>query len=184
MSQGRDPRPAPESRLPPAEFVPSFKDLQRDVESYLASTGRRRKTPDGFIVFDDYDGALARLFDEYLARRVYDPLVDHFRRWNWEHSYNSYLLRLTEALLQARDWPRLERLWGGVIARRRKLYNDIRKLDQRSPGALPEASVQQSRERLLESLERVRAYSADLGSPEDALAYAIMIERVKAGKKV
>jgi len=41
--------------------------------------------------------------------------------------YNDSLLGLTDALLEKRDWPRLRSPWEGVIVKRRKLFNEVRK---------------------------------------------------------
>jgi hypothetical protein len=168
----------------PDAFAPSFLKVQADIEGYLVAQGKREKTKDGFVVFRGYDDALRIMFNRYMEQEAFHPLVSHFRAWNWEHSYNDYLLRLTDALLKRRDWRLLSLLWSGVIAKRRKLYNDIRAFDSKSPGKLKASSVKSSRENFLETLERVKSYSVEIGSPEDAELYERMISKVKAGRKV
>jgi hypothetical protein len=164
------------------QFSPSFLKFQADIEAYLATEGKRERTKDGFIIFHGYDHALRLMFNRYLEHESYEPLVSHFRAWNWEHSYNDYLLRLTDALRERRNWPLLKLLWSGVISKRRKLYNDIRKLERKSPGKVPSSSAQASRDELLESLERVRSYSGEIGNAEDSISYELMISKVKAGR--
>ena len=110
-------------------------------------------------------------------------MVTDFRTWNWESSYNDSLLGLTDARLEKHDWPRLRSLWEGVIVKRRKLFNEVQKIERQSPGTPPAATARLSQERLLESLERVRSFSAELGSPDDTRTYASMIDRVEAGKR-
>jgi hypothetical protein len=166
----------------PDIFSPSFVKLQADVEGYLVAQGKREKAKDGFVVFHGYSDALALMFDRYLEEEAFDPLVSHFRAWNWEHSYNDYLLHLTDALLRRRDWPLLRLLWSGVVSKRRRLYNDTRKLERKAPGTVPASSVKASREKLVETLERVRSYSVQIGSAEDAKTYGDMLSRVRAGK--
>jgi hypothetical protein len=166
----------------PDDFVPRFRSLQADVESYLTSLGKRERRKDGSIAFRGYDQGLASMFERYLEHEAFEPLVSHFRAWNWETSYNDYLLRLTDALREKRDWPLLKRLWAGVVSGRRKLYNDMTRIEKQSPGTLPAPSVEAARRRLLETLERVRSYSAELGPAEEALRYAQLIDRVNAGK--
>lgn len=166
----------------PDQFSPSFLKFQADIEAYLAAQGKRKRTKDGFIIFHGYDDALTLMFDRYLEHQAFEPLVAHFRGWNWEHSYNDYLLRLTDALLEGRDWPLLKRLWSGVISKRRKLYNDIRKLERKAPGTIPSASAQASRDELLESLERIRSYCGEIGTVEDSNSYELMISKVRAGR--
>jgi hypothetical protein len=85
-------------------FAPKFKNFQADIEAYLAAAGKREKTRDGFVVFRGYKHALNLMFDQYLAHQAFEPLVSHFHAWNWELSYDHHLLRLTNALLQERDW--------------------------------------------------------------------------------
>lgn len=166
----------------PDAFSPSFVKFQLDIEAYLVAQGKREKTKDGFIVFHGYDAALKFMFDRYLEEGALEPLVSHFRTWNWEHSYNDYLIRLTNALLGRADWPLLKRLWSGVISKRRRLYNDIRKLERKAPGTLPAPSVRASKEKLLETLERVRSYAVKIGSAEDMKSYEKMISNARAGK--
>ena len=163
-------------------FAPKFKNFQADIEAYLAAAGKREKARDGFVVFRGYEHALNLVFDQYLTHRAFEPLVGHFRAWNWELSYDDHLLRLTDALIQERDWVLLKRLWGGVISKRRKLYNDARRIETHAPGSLPASTLRDSRNRLLETLERVRAYSHALGHKDDQ-TYSTMIERVKAGRQ-
>lgn len=163
-------------------FSPSFVKFQADIEAYLVAQGKRERTRDGFIVFRGYDSALKHMFGRYLKASAFEPLVAHFQTWNWEHSYNDYLLSLTRSLRAKRDWTLLNRLWSGVIAKRRRLYNDIRKLERKSPGTVPATSVRNSRVKFLESLRRVRSYSIELGSPEETEAFEKMISRVKDGK--
>jgi uncharacterized protein YdeI (YjbR/CyaY-like superfamily) len=43
-------------------------------------------------------------------------LVAEFRKWNWEWSYNDYLLELSSGLQQEKDWPLLKDLWAAVVA--------------------------------------------------------------------
>jgi hypothetical protein len=168
----------------PGAFSPSFVKFQEDTERYLVARGKRDKTKEGFIVFHGYDAALKLMFNRFLEAGALEPLVSHFRTWNWEHAYNGYLLRLTDVLLEQPDWPLLKRLWSGVIAKRRKLYNDIRKLERKAPGTVSSSSVKGSREKLVETLVRVRAFSARIGSAEDTQSYESIIGRVKAGKLV
>jgi hypothetical protein len=165
-------------------FEPKFNDFQGDIECYLRHLGNTQTTKDGMVVFHGYDEALKWMFRQYIAVAAFDPLVAHFRRWNWELSYNPFLLGLTKSLAERQDWPRLKLLWDGVIAKRRKLYNDVRKIERRKPGALPADTVHQSRERLLETLRRVRSMSEEFGSPQDSEAYSQMIDKAAAGKEI
>jgi hypothetical protein len=69
-----------------------------------------------------------------------------------------------------------------VISKRRKLYNDARRIETRAPGTLPTSTLRDSRDRLFETLERVRSYSHALGHNE-VKEYSTKIERVKAGRQ-
>lgn len=73
-------------------FSPSFKHFQRDIERFLIASGLREKRKDGFTVFKGYENALQTMFNHYLDAGKFDPLVAHFRNWNWEMGCNDYLL--------------------------------------------------------------------------------------------
>ena len=165
------------------KFQPSFDDFQKDIERYITSIGKRERLKDGKMIFWGYEDALKMMFRRYLEHGAFDPLVAHFRSWNWEVGYNDYLLELTTALVTRRDWPRLQRLWEGVIARRRKFYNEVWKIEKDDPGTLPSKTVVESKELLLETLGRVKAFAEDLGQPEDADKYTKMMGRVQRGRK-
>jgi hypothetical protein len=166
-----------------AGFEPGFDNLQKDVERYLASVGKSTRTAAGMIVFHGYDDALRMLFGQYLERRALAPLVSHFRAWNWEYTYDPFLLDLTEALAAERDWGQLQRLWGAVIGKRRKLYNDLLKLRKRDPDAVGPEVLAGAKVRLLETLNRVRDMSADLGTPDDTSTYSRLIRNVEAERR-
>ena len=165
------------------EFHPSFKDFQKDIERYIISIGKYEKTKDGMMIFRGYFDALQMIFRRYLEHGAFDPLVAHFRSWNWEVGYNDYLLELTTALVARRDWPRLQRLWDGVIARRRKFYNEVWKIEKDDPGTLPSKTLVDSEESLMETLGRVKAFADDLGQPGDADKYTKMMGRVQSRRK-
>ncbi len=165
-------------------FEPGFKDLQLDIERYLASIGKRDTRKDGMIVFRGYDDALKLMFDRYLEAGALAPLANHFRAWNWEYSYNDHLIELTSALKKAGDWPNLRVLWGeGVIRARRKLYNDMWKIEKNDPGTLKAESVTRSKEALLEALGDIGVMAEEFGTPEAVEKYAEMARKVREGKK-
>ena len=164
-------------------FSPSFKHFQRDIERFLIASGLREKRKDGFTAFKGYENALQTMFNHYLDAGKFDPLVAHFRNWNWEMGYNDYLLTLTSVLSERRDWLLLKRLWEGVIAKRKKAYNEVWKIEKANPGTLPGNTLMNSCERLVETLDRVRGFAQEMGRCEDVAKYAEMSDRVKSGKK-
>lgn len=168
----------------PYEFQPSFKDFQKDIERYIISIGKRERTKDGMMIFWGYDDAQKLMFRRYLKHEAFGPLVAHFRSWNWEVGYNDYLLELTTALVIRQDWSCLQRLWDGVIAKRRKFYNDVWKIEKDEPGTLPSKTVIEAKERLLETLGRVQGFAEELGQPSDVDKYTEMMRRVQQGKRV
>jgi hypothetical protein len=103
------------------QYQPDFKNLQKDIERYLTSIGKREKRNDGMIVFRGYEDALQLMFKRYLAAGALEPFAKHLKTWNWEHSYNDFFSELTAELKRVDDWFNLELLWGkGVIQKRRK----------------------------------------------------------------
>lgn len=165
------------------DFQPSFKNFQQDIERYLISIGKREKGEDGMTVFWGYCDAQQMMFRRYLDHGAFNPLVTHFRSWNWEVGYNDYLLDLTTALVTRRDWPLLQRLWDGVIAKRRRFYNEVWKIEKDAPGTLPSKTVVESKESLLETLGRVKAFAEDLGQAGDADKYTKMTGRIQRGRQ-
>lgn len=82
------------------------------------------------------------------------------------------------------DWPLLQRLWDGVIARRRRFYNEVWQIEKDDPGTLPTKTVVEAQESLLEALGRVKTFAEALGQPGDADKYTAMMGRVQRGRKV
>ena len=165
------------------EFQPSFTNFQQDIEGYLTSIGKREKRKDGLTVFQGYYDAEQMMFQRYLDKGAFGPLVAHFKGWNWDVGYNDYLFELTTALITRPDWSLLQRLWDAVIARRRKLYNQLWKIEKDEPGKLPSKTVTDSKERLLETLERVKAFAEEMGQPDDSARYTEMMGRVQRGRR-
>ena len=166
------------------EFQPAFKNFQLDIEDYLISIGKYNKRDDDLTVFRGYDDALQMMFRRYLDHQAFEPLVTHFRSWNWEADYNDYLLELTTTLMNWQNWSLLQRLWEGVIAKRRRHYNEVWKIEKDNPGTLPSRTVVESKEFLLETLNRVKVFAEDMGEPGDADKYTEMIGRIQQNKKV
>jgi hypothetical protein len=164
-------------------FTPSFKNVQSDIERYLESEGKCETNEFGQTVYRRYDAALKLIFDSYLREAAYVPLVAHLRTWNWEWSYNDYLLALTSRLEKARNWPCLKKLWTAVIAKRKTNYNKTRKWRKALPEKIPESSLQKTRKLLLESLASLEAYAEKLGQESDISEYLEMKARVEKNGK-
>jgi hypothetical protein len=106
-------------------------------------------------------------------------LVAEFRKWNWEWSYDDYLLELSSSLQREKDWPLLKELWAAVVAKRRTNYNKTRKARKSLPEKIPKELVTKTRDLLLESLHRLQQYAAELGHESDVKEYLAMIVRVE-----
>jgi len=167
----------------PSGYQPDFKNFQRDIERYLAHIGKREKRADGMIVFHGFPEAQRAMFDRYLEAEVLEPLVGEFKTWNWEYSYDDFLLELTAALEKKRDWTGLETLWRSVLTKRKKLYNELRKLDRDDPAALPRDSLAGARERLLETAGRLIDLVEKYGTAEAVKGYSILADKVGRRKK-
>ena len=114
-------------------FTPSFQHFHKDVERYLESEGKREKNEHGQTVYRGYPAAVDQMFRTYIESEAFTPLVAEFRKWNWEWSYNDYLLELSSSLQQKQDWPLLKDLWAAVVAKRRTNYNKTKKAQKASP---------------------------------------------------
>lgn len=168
-----------------SEYEPAYKDFQRDIEHYLTSIGQREKRADGILVFRGYDDALQKMFQMYLEHGALEPLVKHFRSWNWEYGVNDYLLELTEALKQDGDWQGLKLLWEkGVLRCRKKLYNDLRKLEKNAPELFEPESLATAKARLIETLQQTIALAEVFGSTAEVEAYRGLLQAAEQGRKV
>jgi len=168
-----------------SEFEPAYKDFQQDIERYLISIGQREKRPDGMIVFRGYDDALQKMYRMYLEQSALDPLIKHFRAWNWEYGDNDYLLELTEALQQAWDWPGLKQLWEqGVLRCRKKLYNELRKLEKQAPDLFEPESLEAAKARLIETIEKMIALAKSSGGIAELENYRELLRKAERGRKV
>ena len=164
-------------------FTPSLQEFQNDIERYLTSEGKREKNEHGQIVFRGYPAAVALMFRTYMEKEAFVPLVAEVRKWNWEWSYGDYLLDLTTALQQNRDWPLLEELWAAVVAKRRTNYNETKKAQKAVPDKIPEELVTKTRDLLLDSLYRLQRHASELGHESDVGAYLEMTVRVEKRMK-
>jgi hypothetical protein len=162
-------------------FTPSYSDFQSDIEGYIISQGKSEQTADGMTIFRGYFDALDLMFHSYLEQRAYEPLVAHFRQWNWEVGDNQYLRDLSRALYQDHEWHRLQTLWDSVLTKRRRLYNEMRRTDKKQPGSIPPGQVEHLRELLIETLSRLVGFAEDFGMKEDLEKYARTMERIRRG---
>jgi hypothetical protein len=166
-----------------SSFTPSFQHFQKDIERYLKSEGKCDKNEHGQTVYRGYPAAVALMFRTYMDKEAFAPLVAEFRTWNWEWSYDDYLLELTASLQHTRDWPLLKELWAAVVAKRRTNYNKTRKAQKAVPEKIPAELVTKTRDLLLDALYRLQRNGSDLGHESDVGAYAEMIVRVEKGLK-
>ena len=150
------------------QFVPTFKNVHRDIERYIEHSGKAEKRKDGFLVYHGYFAAQQLVVDQYLDERAYEPLVRHFRSWNWEVGDNDFLLDLTARLKRDGEWSLLETLWGSVISKRKKLYAEMRRLRKSDPELIPLDQFGEARGLLASSLERLRDLAVALGHAEEA----------------
>ena len=160
-------------------FAPSFQHFHKDIERYLTIEGKREKNEHGQTVFRGYPAAVALMFRTYMDKEAFAPLVAELRTWNCEWSYGDYLLELTAALQQKRDWPLIKELWAAVVAKRRTNYNKTKKAQKAVPDKIPEDLVAKTRDLLLESLYRLQRYASELGHESEVGAYVEMIVRVE-----
>jgi hypothetical protein len=124
--------------------------------------------------------ALLSAFSEgHRAQEAFAPLVDEFRKWNWEWDYDRYLLDLVARLQDTGNWPLRKELWGAVIAKRRTNYNKTRKAQKAFPEKISDALVTRTRELLLDALYRLRSYAAELHNTSDVEKYLEMTARVE-----
>jgi hypothetical protein len=167
----------------PTSFTPSFKNFQKDIERYLKSEGKYEKNQQGQEIYRGYPAAVGFMFQLYMKEEAVTPLVAEFRKWNWEWSYNDFLLTLTAKLQETKNWPRLKELWRAVIAKRKTNYNITWKLRKSLPEKIPESTLQKTKELLLDSLQQFEAYAAELGHESDITEYLGMMARVQKDGK-
>ena len=165
-------------------FTPSFADFQDDIEQYIISMGKSEKTSNGMTVFHGYNKALNIMFHSYLNKKIYDHLVAHFRQWNWEVGDNHYLLELSSALQRNHERHLLQTLWDSVLAKRQRLYNEMRRKEKNQPGKISLEQVENLRELLLATLNRLEGFAGDLGTDEDGEKYARIKDQITRNQNV
>ena len=160
-------------------FVPTFRDFQRDIENRLKHEGKCERNERGQTVYRGYEAAVGQMFRAYMDEKALAPLVEEFRKWNWEWGYDSHLLDLTASLKAEGDWPLLERLWAAVIAKRRTNYNKTLRARRAVPDSVSEDLVSKTRALLLESLSQFRQFASEFQREDEFADYAEMIARVE-----
>jgi hypothetical protein len=160
-----------------SSFKPSFQNLDKDVERFLVSQGKFKKLKNGMIEFHGYYKVQEFFFRVYLENKAYD------RYWNWEVGDNKFLVELTEKLIEAEDWPRLKKLWGSVMSKRRKLYNQMNDIMREDQGKIPLKDFNNAKGLLLTTLNRLLTMAERYGASEEIAIYSKMVERVRKGMK-
>lgn len=166
-----------------SSFKPSFQNLDKDVERYLVSQGKFKKLKNGMIEFHGYYKAQEFFFRVYLENKAYDPLISNLRYWNWEVGDNKFLDELTEKLNEAEDWPRLKKLWGSVMSKRRKLYNQMTDIMRKDQKEIPLKDFNKAKGLLLATLNCLIAMAEKYGASDEISIYSKMVERVGKGMK-
>ena len=164
-------------------FSPGFRHFQKDIERLLESEGKCEKNEHGQTVFRGYQAAVDQMFNLYIEHGALAPLVEEYRKWNWEWGYNDQLLVLTRRLQEACNWRLLKQLWAGVIAKRRTNYNKTMKAHKAAPEKIPEELVTKTKDLLLDSLCQLRDYASELRQEADAVEFLAMIARVEKLKE-
>ena len=166
-----------------SSFKPSFQNLDKDVEKYLISEGKFKKLKNGMIEFHGYYKAQEFFFGVYLENKAYDPLISNLRYWNWEVGDNKFLDELTETLIEAEDWPRLKKLWGSVMSKRRRLYNQMTEIMREEQGAIPLKDFNNTKGLLLTTLNRLLDMAEKYSGSDEIAIYSKMVEKVRKGMK-
>jgi hypothetical protein len=96
---------------------------------------------------------------------------------------NKFLDELTEKLIEAEDWPRLKKLWGSVMSKRRKLYNQMTDIMREDRGAIPLKDFNNAKALLLSTLSRLLTMSEKHGASDEISIYSKMVERIRKGMK-
>ena len=156
----------------------TFTNVHRDIERHIKESDGVEKRKDGFLIYHGYDAALEHVVDEYLQAKAYEPLIKFFRGWNWEVGDHDFLRLLTDRLLADGEWNHLERLWNGVINKRRKLYREMMRIREEDPKAIPQRQCDDAKALLVWSLERLRDLARELGRDEDVEGLERRIKRL------
>lgn len=90
-----------------------YKDTERDIEGWLEKHGTKEVLPSGQVCIRGYDQAKEFVLEAYFKEHAHEALVA-FALKGYRHQ--SFIDRLTNALLQAKDSRRLKRLWQALIS--------------------------------------------------------------------
>ncbi len=164
-------------------FTPTFHNFQDDIERFLKGMGKSEINEHGQMVYHGYQAAVEFMFNVYIKKEAFGPLVAEFRKWNWEWGYNNYLLDLTKYLNSAGNWLLIKELWSAVIAKRKTNYNKTKKARKAFPDKISEEVVIKTKMLLLDSLYKLRTYATKLQHEATIGEYLEMISRVENDKK-
>jgi len=156
-----------------------FQNIQKDIERRIERAGRVEKRPDGFLVDRGYYRARDAVIAEHLEAKAYEPLVRHFRGWNWEVGDNDFLRDLTAALKRDKEWHHLKKLWDGVISKRERHFRQVEQLRAREPKAITAQRADHVRALLASAVKQLRDLAGELNQPAEAQALDRKLSRIE-----
>jgi len=125
----------------------TFRDIGRDIERWMHAYG----TPDtlegtGTKVLRGLDKAESFVLDAYFQRKAYDALIAHVVGFNQIVNYeNPLLTRLTEALVADKELAKINKLWRGVIAKRKIGYFETAAYHKKMPDKVAAEKVERDK---------------------------------------
>lgn len=105
-----------------SEFQPNFKNLNKDIERYLAKFGKEDKNGNTPVI-SGYDNAQKVVFDLYLEHGAYEAVVQYvIACWNWNWGVNEFFLKASRVLEKNVEYGKLKRIWRAAIAAQKGLF--------------------------------------------------------------
>jgi hypothetical protein len=141
-----------------------FKDINRDIDRFMEKFGQPDNI-DGTPVLRGYEEAKRFVVGAYFQNKAWDPLIAYYLGFNFVGD-DSFILPLSDALRGNREHVRLNRLWKGIVTKRKLDFWHSYKY--RSVPSVAKRTLPKHKTLALASMRRYDAILLELGDQEAA----------------
>jgi len=159
------------------EFKLSYKDVNKDIDRWMKKFGTPDTLGGGTKVVRGIGKAEQFVYDSYFAAKAYDALVRYAVWFNeippaeglpQNYGLNPVQARLLEALLSDRESHHGQRLWEGILAKRKRYYAGTVRHRKRYRDLVSLADVERHRAWVAHAMHCQIQSLQDLGESEAA----------------
>lgn len=164
-------------------FQPKFKDLEKDVERFVKDCSPISRCEYEAYGMKAYDDALDMMFDVYWQNKVWPPLVKMVTR-GYDHrwGHNRYVEKLSELLLDAKEFEHLTVIWTKILKQQSAYYRSRRRDQKKFPDDVHEDRIIAIRGWLTVTLSELMRICRMQNDDARLSEYQEMDQRLKDGK--